>query len=87
MLRWDRPVVRNDARVTDMPRDQYVERCKQQALYYLGQGDLVNAVASIITTMDARTDCKLPEHLESLAYALVLTNDAVGLRVLIEELK
>ena len=47
----------------------------------------MNAVASIITTMDARTDCKLPEHLESLAYALVLTNDAVGLRALIEELK
>ena len=47
----------------------------------------MNAVASIITTMDARTDCKIPEHLESLAYALVLTNDAVGLRVLIEELK
>ena len=37
--------------------------------------------------LNARTDCKLPEHLESLAYALVLTNDAVGLRVLIEELK
>jgi len=49
LLRWDRPAVRNDARVTDMPRDQYVERCKQQALYYLGQGDLVKAVASIVT--------------------------------------
>jgi hypothetical protein len=68
--------------ITDMPRDQYVERCKQQAL---GRGDLVKAVASIITTMDARTDCKLPEHLESLANALVLTNDAGSLRVLIEE--
>jgi hypothetical protein len=73
--------------ITDMPRDQYVERCKQQALYHLDQGDLVNAVASIITTMDARTDCELPEHLESLVYALVLTNDAAGLRVLIEALK
>jgi hypothetical protein len=64
--------------ITDMPRDQYVERCKQQAPYYLGQGDLLKAVASIIITMDARTDCKLPEHWESLAYALVLTNDAGG---------
>lgn len=86
MLRWDRPAVRNDARVTDMPRDQYVERCKQQALYYLGQGDLVNAVASIITTMDARTDCKIPHYLATLGGSLMMANDALGLRLLIEDL-
>jgi hypothetical protein len=37
--------------------------------------------------MDARTDCKLPDHLVSLAHSLLLANDALGLRVLIEELK
>ena len=72
--------------ITDMPRDQYVERCKQQALYYLGQGDLVNAVASIITTMDARTDCKIPHYLATLGGSLMMANDALGLRLLIEDL-
>ena len=36
-------------------------------------------------TMDARTDCKL--HLVSLAYSLLLATDAIGLKVLIAELK
>ena len=52
-----------DPVVTDMPRDKYVERCKQRALDYLDRGDIEKAVTSIITTMDARTDCKLPELL------------------------
>jgi hypothetical protein len=73
--------------MTDMPRDQYVEWCKHQALGYLDQGDLVKAVASIIATMNARTDCQLPEHLSSLARSLLLANDALGLKALIEELK
>ena len=49
MLRRDRRQCEMTREITDMPRDQYVERCKQQALYYLGQGDLVKAVASIVT--------------------------------------
>jgi hypothetical protein len=73
--------------MTDMPRDQYVEWCKHRALGYLDQGDLVKAITSIITTMNARPDCQLPEHLTSLAYSLLLANDALGLKALIEELK
>ena len=80
-------MMRDTPLVTDMPRDKYVERCKQRALDYLDRGDIEKAVTSIITTMDARTDCKLPDHLESLAYSLLLANDALGLRMLIEELK
>jgi hypothetical protein len=34
-----------------------------------------------------RTDCKLPVHLVSLAYSLLLATDAIGLKVLIAELK
>ena len=80
-------MTRDSPLTTDVPRDRYVERCQKRALYYLGQRDLVKAVASIITTMDARTDCKLPDHVVSLAHSLLLANDALGLRVLIEELK
>ena len=77
----DRPLT------ADMPREEYVDLCKLRALNYLDQGDIEKAAASIIVTLDARTDCKLPDHLESLAYSLLLANDALGLRMLIEELK
>ena len=80
-MRRDRPPI------TDVPRDEYVKRCKQQAIIYLREGDLVKAVASTMITMDARTDCKLPIHLVSLAYSLLLAKDALGLKVMIEELK
>ena len=73
--------------VTDMPRDKYVERCKQRALDYLDRGDIEKAVTSIITTMDARTDCKIPDYLATLGGSLLMANDALGLRLLIEELR
>ena len=56
-------MMRDSPLVTDMPRDKYVERCKQRALDYLDRGDIEKAVTSIITTMDARTDCKIPHYL------------------------
>src|SRR5258708_552039 len=53
--------------ITDMPRDKYVERCKQRAFDYLDRGDLKNAVASFVSNMNARPDCELPH------YSLTLT--------------
>jgi hypothetical protein len=70
-----------------MPRDKYVERCKQPALDYLDRGDAEKAVTSIITTMNARTDCKIPQYLTAIGVSLLTANDALGLRLLIEELK
>ena len=67
-------MMRDTPLVTDLPRDKYVERCKQRALDYLDRGDIEKAVTSIITTMDARTD------------SLMMANDALGLRLLIEDL-
>jgi len=52
--------------IIDMPREKYVERCKQRAFDYLDQGDLRNAVASFVSTMNARPDCRLPHHLAAL---------------------
>jgi hypothetical protein len=79
-------MMRDTPLVTDMPRDKYVERCKQRALDYLDRGDIEKAVTSIITTMDARTDCKLPQYLATLGGSLLMANDALGLRLLIEDL-
>jgi hypothetical protein len=73
--------------VTDMPRDKYVERCKQRALDYLDRGDLRNAVDSFVSNMNARPDCELPQYLATLGLLLLMRNDALGWRTLIEGLR
>jgi hypothetical protein len=70
--------------ITDMPRDKYVERCKQRAFDYLDSDDLQNAVASFVGTMNARPDCKFPHHLAALGVLLLMADDALGWRTLIE---
>ena len=70
--------------VTDVPRDKYVERSKQRAFDYLDRGDLRPAVASFVDNMNARPDCELPNHLEALGVLLLMRNDAIGWRTLIE---
>ena len=73
--------------IVDMPRDKYVDRCKQRALEYLDQGDLTKAVALFVRDMSARPDCELPEHLAALGALLLIGQDAVGWRALIESLR
>ena len=51
--------------IADVPRDKYVERCKQRAFDHLDRGDLKSAVSSFVNNMDARSDCELPHHLAS----------------------
>jgi hypothetical protein len=73
--------------ITDLPRDKYVERCKQRALDYLDRDDLRNAVASFVSSMNARPDCELPHHLAALGVLLLMREDALGWRTLIEGFK
>lgn len=73
--------------ITDMPRDKYVERCKQRAFDCLDRGDLKNAVASFVSNMNARPDCELPHHLATLGVLLLIGSDALGWRTLIEGLR
>ena len=70
--------------ITDMPRVKYVERCKQWAFPYLDRGDLNNAVAAFVSDMRARPDCELPHHLAALGVLLLMGDDALGWRTLIE---
>jgi hypothetical protein len=37
--------------IGDVPRDKYVERCKQRAFDYLDRGDLKSAVSSFLIWM------------------------------------
>ena len=71
----------------DMPREEYVERSKQRAFDYLDRGELRNAVASFVNNMNARPDCELPDHLAALGVLLLMRNDALGWKALIEEFR
>ncbi|UGX96772.1 hypothetical protein G6321_00017165 [Bradyrhizobium barranii subsp. barranii] len=73
--------------IADVPRDKYVERCKQRAFDYLDRGDLKRAVSSFVNNMDARPDCELPQHLVELAVVLWMSKDVQGWKALIEEIK
>ncbi|MGV7219443.1 hypothetical protein SO180_40070 [Bradyrhizobium sp. UFLA05-112] len=73
--------------ITDMPRDKYVGRCKQRAFDYLNRDDLKNAVGSFVTDMSARPDCELPHHLAALGVLLLMGNDVLGWRKLIEGIR
>jgi len=73
--------------IADVPRDKYVERCKQRALAYLQRGDLKSAISAFVNNMDARPDCELPHHLAELGVALWMSKDSQGWRALIEEIK
>jgi len=73
--------------IADIPRDKYVERCKQRAFDYLDRGDLKNAVSSFVNNMDARPDCELPHHLVTLGVVLWMGRDVQGWKALIEECK
>ena len=70
-----------------MPRDKYVERCKQRALDYLDRGDFKKAVALFVSDMNARPDCELPHHLTALSLSLLTGDDALGWRALIDGLR
>ncbi|WFU43521.1 hypothetical protein QA640_14350 [Bradyrhizobium sp. CB82] len=70
-----------------MPRDKYVERCKRRAFDYLDRGDLKKAAAVFVTDMNARHDCELPDHLAMLGVSLLMRDDALGWRALIEGLR
>ena len=73
--------------IADVPRDKYVERCKQRAFDYLDRGDLREAVASFVNNMNARPDCELPHHLAALGDLLLMKNDVLGWKALIEEFR
>ena len=72
------------SQIHGMPRDKYVERCKQRAFDHLDQGDLSNAVVSFVSDMNACPDCRLPHHLAELGALLLMGDDALGWRTLIE---
>jgi hypothetical protein len=73
--------------IADVPREKYVDRCKQRALDYIDRGDFKSAVYSFLNNMDARPDCELPRHLAELGVVLWMNKDIQGWKALIDEIK
>jgi hypothetical protein len=73
--------------ITDMPRDRYVELCKQRAFDYLDRGDLAKRGRIVRHQYECPPDCELPHHLATLGDLLLRGNDALGWRMLIEGLR
>jgi len=71
--------------IADVPRDNYVERCKPRAFGYLDRGDLKSAISSFVNNMYARPDCELPHHLAELGVVL-MSKDVQGWKALIQEI-
>ena len=69
--------------IADVPRDKYVERCKQRAFDYLDRGDLRSAVAAFVNNMNARPDCELPHHLAALGVLLLSILEVAGVSTII----
>jgi hypothetical protein len=44
-------------------------------------------VAAFVNNMNARPDCELPHHLAALGVLLLMGNDALGWKALIEEFR
>ena len=66
--------------IIDVPREKYVERCKQRAFDYLDRGGFKSAVASFVNDMNARPDCELPQHLTALGVLLLRAMRSAGRR-------
>ena len=66
-------------------RDQHLQWCKDRALKYLAEGDVVNAVASMASDLDKHpeTKCESP-HLLALGMLYSANYDAEGARRWIE---
>ena len=67
-----------------MTRDEYVASAKQQALAYLDQGDIKNAVTGMLADMDKREDTMVNAYLFNFGMNTILKNSRADARRFIE---
>jgi hypothetical protein len=60
----------------DMPREKYVERCKQRAFEYLDEGDVKKR--GCLFRRQYEPPARLPHYLATLGVLLLMANDALG---------
>jgi hypothetical protein len=61
--------------IDDDDRERYVEGCKERARELLAEGDVQSAIASMISDMNKREDCKVAEVLVVLGVLIATRMD------------
>lgn len=59
-----------------MTREEHLMKCKFQALEYVTAGDLQSAVASMVSCMNQREDCKVNDVLTMLGMRYIIDGDS-----------
>ena len=68
-----------------MTRQEHLQWCKDRALEYLDKGDLVNAIASILSDLSKHDETRgIGEKLGQLGMLYVMNHDNAGARRFIE---
>ena len=68
-----------------MNRSEHLQWCKDQALEYLDKGDLVNAIASMLSDLRKHDETRgIGEKLGGLGMLYVMNGDFAGARRFIE---
>ena len=68
-----------------MTRQEHLQWCKNRALEYLNRGDLVNAIASMLSDLSRHDETRdIGEKLRQLGMLYVINNDSAGARRFIE---
>lgn len=63
-----------------LTRAEHLQWCKDRALEYLNQGDLLNAVTSMTSDMSKHPETKISQFLSVLGMLEVLDKNADGVR-------
>ncbi len=67
-----------------LDRTEHVESCKKRAREYLDQGDVANAIASILSDMPKHSECGVNPMLAAFGIMIAQRNDVREARRFIE---
>jgi hypothetical protein len=70
--------------LSEMTREEYVERSKETALMLLGDGSIREAVASMMMDMRKHPDCGVPQEINAIGILAAAAGDVAGARAYID---
>lgn len=70
--------MQHSAEADHMTRAEHINWCKKRAREYLSQGDVQNAVASMLSDMSKHPECTVHPAISAIGMMAVLQQDASG---------
>lgn len=65
-------------------RSEHLAFCKERALEYLSDGDIKNAITSMLSDMDKHPETKVNQYLALLGMRIIMDHDLIGAKHWIE---